>query len=207
MICTITAAAAGAAAFRTIQLCCTRGDRLGNSIARAWFCRASGAAAVLYCLHRYEGTGARLTMFGFLCILAAVTLTDLHRREIPDIYLAAVIVLAFLSVWTLPGLAVWERAAGALCVSVPLLLIATVVPGSFGGGDVKLTAACGLFLGCRITVVSVAAAILSAGGCILFGMISGRMKKGDAIAFGPFLCTGMLAGMIWGERMIGWYLL
>lgn len=205
MICTITAAAVGAAVFHIIGRCCTRGGISGNASSRAWICCASGTAAALYCLYRYKGTGACLTMFGFLCILAAVTLTDLYRREIPDICCAAVIILAFLSVWTLPGLSLWERAAGGLCISVPLLLIATFVPGSFGGGDVKLMAACGLYLGWRITVVSAAAAILSAGGCILYGMIAGRMKKGDAIAFGPFLCMGMLEGLIWGEGMIRWY--
>ncbi|MCU0078612.1 prepilin peptidase [Extibacter muris] len=205
MICTVTAAAAGAAVFRIIERCCTRGGRALNGSLHAWLCRASGAAAILYCLHRYEGTGACLTMFGFLCILAAVTLTDLYHREIPDICWAAAMILAFLSVWTLPGLSVWERAAGSLCVSVPFLVIALIVPGSFGGGDIKLMAACGLFLGWKVTAVSAAAAVLTAGGSIVYGMVAGRRKIGDVIAFGPFLCIGMLVGIIWGNRVIEWY--
>ncbi|BDF34448.1 hypothetical protein CE91St62_25110 [Lachnospiraceae bacterium] len=205
MIRTITAAAVGAAVFHIIGRCCTRGGISGNASSRTWICCASGTAAVLYCLYRYKGTGACLTMFGFLCILAAVTLTDLYRREIPDICCAAVIILAFLSVWTLPGLSLWDRAAGSLCVSVPFLVIALIVPGSFGGGDIKLMAACGLFLGWKVTAVSAAAAVLTAGASIVYGMAAGRRKIGDAIAFGPFLCIGMLMGIMWGNRVIEWY--
>ena len=205
MICSITAAAVGAAVFHIIERCCTRGGISGTASWLAWICRTSGAAAALYCLHRYNGTGASLTMFWFLCVLAAVTLTDFYRREIPDICCAAVIILAFLSVWTLPGLSVWERAAGSLCVSVPFLVIALIVPGSFGGGDIKLMAACGLFLGWKVTAVSAAAAVLTAGGSIVYGMAAGRRKIRDAIAFGPFLCIGMLMGIIWGNRVMEWY--
>ena len=36
---------------------------------------------------------------------------------------------------------------GALCVSVPMFLLCLVIDGAFGGGDIKLMAACGLVLG------------------------------------------------------------
>ena len=206
LICNIAAAAAGAAAFCMIAGYCSPGNGRGSRPLCTWIFRGTGGITALYCLHRYEEAGACLTMFGFFCILAAVTLTDLGRREIPDMYCAAVVILAFISAFTLPGLPVWERAAGSLCVSLPFLVVAVAVPGAFGGGDVKLMAACGLFLGVKITAVAAAAGILLAG-CAGAGLVlSGRRGKRGVLALGPFLCAGMTAGVIWGEQMIQWYI-
>ena len=67
-------------------------------------------------------------------------------------------------------------------------------------------AACGLFLGWKITLVSAALAILFGGiyGCYLLAA-----KKADRkahFAFGPFLCIGMAIGLLYGIRLIDWYL-
>ena len=56
-----------------------------------------------------------------------------------------------------------ERMLGALCVSVPMLGITVLAPGSFGGGDVKFMCAAGALLGWRHILWSAAAGIFSAG--------------------------------------------
>ena len=67
-------------------------------------------------------------------------------------------------------------------------------------------AACGLFLGLKITAVAAAAGILLAG-CAGAGLVlSGRRGERGVLALGPFLCAGMTAGVIWGEQMIQWYI-
>lgn len=205
MIYNITAAAVGAAVFYMTGKYCQAKCGGRDNLLCTLFCMMAGGGASLYCLHRYDGVGACLTAFGFFCILAAVTFTDMYCREIPDRYCMSVVLLAFVSVFTLPGLTVWERLAGCLCVSVPLLVIAVLVPGAFGGGDIKLMASCGLYLGGRITVVSAAVGILLAGGFGICLMLSGRKGAKDAFALGPFLCAGMTAGVIWGECILQWY--
>ena len=104
----------------------------------------------------------------------------------------------------MPGISLLARLAGALCVSVPMLVLAVLIPGAFGGGDIKLMAACGLFLGWKITLVSTALAILFGGiyGCYLLAA-----KKADRkahFAFGPFLCIGMAIGLLYGIRPVSY---
>ena len=87
-----------------------------------------------------------------------------------------------------------------------MLLLTLAVPGAFGGGDIKLMGACGAFLGWKITLVSAFIAILF-GGMWGIGLLLGKKKsRKDHFAFGPFLCIGMVIGLLWGGQIISWYM-
>ena len=100
-----------------------------------------------------------------------------------------------------------EKLPKSKMVTILICLIGAVfVANLIGGGDIKLMAACGLFLGWKITLVSAALAILFGGiyGCYLLAA-----KKADRkahFAFGPFLCIGMAIGLLYGGQLIDWYL-
>ena len=86
----------------------------------------------------------------FLILLTGAAYTDGRERRIPDLYVSGILLTALIRLFTLEGADVQGIAAGAtgvLAVSVPMLLIALIVPGAFGGGDVKLMAASGFTLG------------------------------------------------------------
>jgi leader peptidase (prepilin peptidase)/N-methyltransferase len=71
---------------------------------------------------------------------------------------------------------------------------------SMGGGDVKLLAMIGSFLGWRKTVLTFFIAPL-------FGLIPGiilKIKKQDLIPYGPFLSLGAIVSILWGEKILGW---
>ena len=74
----------------------------------------------------------------------------------------------------------------------------------FGGGDIKLMAFAGLLMGWKCIIL---AFII---GCILGAIIhSIRMRvsdKGNVLAFGPYLCMGIMIALLFGERIINWYL-
>lgn len=142
----------------------------------------------------------------FLAILAATAWIDSKTMEIPDYLPASVLVLALLSAWfcDVPG-TVAEFAAGLLAVSLPMFLLATAVPGAFGGGDVKLMAACGALLGWKQIVLAAFLAILG-GGCYgIWLLASGKAGRKEHFAFGPFLCAGMVISRFWGEAILGCY--
>src|ERR1044072_3361396 len=83
----------------------------------------------------------------FLTMLAAVTLTDLEQRIIPNkILLAAAIVCLAIAIPTDPGGAP-ERLIAALASGGLLFPVVLAYPQGMGLGDVKLTATMGLFLG------------------------------------------------------------
>ena len=64
--------------------------------------------------------------------------------RIPNRMTAALLIPAFLSLVTEPGITLLSRAMGGLAVSLPMYLMTLAVPESFGGGDIKLMAVCGL---------------------------------------------------------------
>ena len=94
---------------------------------------------------------------------------------------------------------------GLLAVSVVLAILYYATGGrAIGGGDVKLMAACGLFLGWKLIIM---AFLL---GCVLGAVIHViRMKvshEDHVLAMGPYLSLGVFIAMLWGNQMLTWYL-
>jgi prepilin signal peptidase PulO-like enzyme (type II secretory pathway) len=91
-----------------------------------------------------------------------------------------------------------------------------------GGGDMKLIAFAGLFLGFRLTIVAMLAAIYLGGIAGAVILISARIKQkkassqdrdepeegisGHYMAFGPFLAFGAFIARLYGNHIIEWYL-
>ena len=113
---------------------------------------------------------------------------DLDTMEIDDGCSAAIVLMLAVSVITMPGLSIVSRLIGAAAVSVPMLILTLLIPGAFGGGDIRLMASSGLFLGwkadagihgCRRAVPNLRH--LPAG--------SQKEERKDHFAFGPFLAN------------------
>jgi len=93
---------------------------------------------------------------------------------------------------------------GFFAVSAVLYLIIVVTKGrGIGGGDMKLMAVCGLFLGWKEIIL---AFLL---GCIIGSIvhiIRMRVTKCDhVLALGPYLSMGVVLAMLWGNQWITWY--
>ena len=75
-----------------------------------------------------------------------------------------------------------------------------------GGGDIKLLAMIGAFLGWKgaLTTLMVGAFIGSFIGIILI-LFKGKNTK-YAIPFGPFLSAGAFLSLLWGEQIVYFYL-
>jgi leader peptidase (prepilin peptidase)/N-methyltransferase len=75
-----------------------------------------------------------------------------------------------------------------------------------GGGDIKLTAMMGAFLGLQSLVVAVFISLLSGSLVSLVLMAMGRKSRKDVIPFGPFLALGGAVAFFWGRSIFAWYL-
>lgn len=84
-----------------------------------------------------------------------------------------------------------DRLIGMVCVSLPLLVLGCLHPGSIGGGDVKLMGAAGLLLGRELIITAFVIGIFPAGLYSLGLLLSGKVGRKDGIPFGPFLCLGL----------------
>ena len=146
------------------------------------------------------------TALGCLVVSACLALSviDARTHEIPvgiNIFIAicgiARLVLRYQD-WL-------EYVLGAVSVSLLLLIIFLVSQGrAIGGGDIKLMAAAGLFLGLKLTIV---AFLL---GCLYGSVIHiARMKiskKDHVLAMGPYLSAGIVSAMWFGNIIVEWYL-
>ncbi|MEG2427658.1 MAG: prepilin peptidase [Clostridium sp.] len=94
---------------------------------------------------------------------------------------------------------------GLICVSGLLLLILLVSRGrAMGGGDVKLMAAAGLLLGWQGIILAFGVGCI-AGSVIHVGLMKVKGKE-RLLAFGPYLSLGIWFSMMWGAKLIDWYM-
>ena len=142
----------------------------------------------------------------FVAVLAAITLTDLERRIIPNAILivgaiAGVAIVAATDPASLP-----ERGLAALGGGGFLLLAALIYPRGMGMGDVKLAAMMGIYLGASIVPAMFIGIAL--GGVAGMGLMAryGSEARKHALPFGPFLAIGGVVGLLAGSQMIDWYL-
>jgi leader peptidase (prepilin peptidase)/N-methyltransferase len=157
-------------------------------------------------VHRDDGVAEVAIDLVFVTMLAAITLTDLERRIIPNkILLAGAILCLAIAAPTDPG-GLPERLIAAAGAGGLLFLVALAYPAGMGLGDVKLTATMGLFLG-RAVAPAILIALLAGSlvGLTLLARHGSKARK-MAIPFGPFLALGGVVGMLVGDQLIDLYL-
>ena len=136
--------------------------------------------------------------------LLVLSVIDFRTYEIP--FGINVFIFLLACIHMLLDLAQWKSyVIGFFTVSAFLYLLYLLSKGrAIGGGDIKLMAFAGLFLGWKCIILAFLI------GCILGAVIhSIRMKVTDAehvLAFGPYLCAGLTIAMLFGTNIINWYL-
>ena len=128
---------------------------------------------------------------GTLITLIEISIKDWRTRKITDRSLVLLLLVGAVATYGLP-VSLEERLLGIVLAGAPLLLIDLVLPGAFGGGDIKLSAVAGVLLGWRGGLLALGAGFLTGG---LYGAVmlaTGRFKRKDRFAFGPFICLGII---------------
>jgi len=72
---------------------------------------------------------------------------------------------------------------------------------SMGGGDIKLMAMIGAFLGWKLAVVTFFLAPFFG---MIYGIIEKIRTKDSAIAYGPFIVAGALLSLFYGDQILSW---
>ncbi len=76
---------------------------------------------------------------------------------------------------------------------------------SMGGGDIKLGAMIGTFLGAKVVLALFLAFVLAAP-VVAIGLALGRLKPGSTIPFGPFISLGAVVLVCFGNELYRLYL-
>lgn len=148
-----------------------------------------------------------LAAFTFSAALVVVTFIDLEHQIIPDVISLPGIPLFAAAGMGIMGLSVWDSLLGILLGGGVLWVVAAGYEflkkqEGMGGGDIKLLAMIGGFLGWKsLLFVILASSLLGA----VVGISVILYKKGDlkyAIPFGPFLSAAAVLYLFYGEAFM-----
>lgn len=142
--------------------------------------------------------------------LLVVAGTDLSHKIIPNAITFPGIVLGLISAGTILPLGLVNGIIGLLVGGGILWLLAWASPYLFGkegmgGGDIKLLAMIGAFLGWKPAVMTIMLGSFL-GSVVGVTLIASKViRREDYIPFGPFLVCGALVSLFFGQSLLDWY--
>lgn len=170
---------------------------------------SAGLTLALFLKFHFSATF--FVLFLFCMALVVITFIDIEHQIIPDRISLSGIVVGFASSFILPWLSWKSSLIGIVTGGGSLLIVALgyqflTKKEGMGGGDIKLLAMMGAFLGWRAVPFIIFLSSL-AGSAVGISLMLARGKDSRlSIPFGPFLAFGALMFVFFGRQIIGWYL-
>ena len=158
-------------------------------------------------------------LFMLVSALVVITFIDLDFQIIPDAITLPGIVIGLLSASFLlpdpfsvqhstPVLSIVgfkNSFAGLLFGGGLFYLIAVLSKGGMGGGDIKMMAMVGAFMGWKSIFLTTFIGSLTGSVVGIFLMIAKGKGRKSKIPFGPFLALGALITLFFGKIILKWY--
>lgn len=146
----------------------------------------------------------------FTALLIVISFIDLQHRIIPDVVSIPGILFGLILSFFMPHITWYDSLIGILGGGGILYLVAVVFEWvtkkeGMGGGDIKLLAMIGAWMGWKslpfiILISSLVGAIIGGGSLLL-----ARQGLRTRIPFGPFLALGALVYLFFGREFVAWY--
>ena len=143
--------------------------------------------------------------------LIIIAFIDLNEQIIPDVISLPGIVMGFILSFLVPYISFINSALGVVVGGGIIFIIGLAGSVIFkkeamGGGDVKLAAMIGAFLGWRYIVISLFLGFFLGSLAGIFLIMLKIKSREDTVPFGPFIVLGSFITLLWGEKIISWYL-
>lgn len=164
------------------------------------------AAFFLVVVHTYSLTWETFAYLLLTSALIVISFIDFDHQLIPDKISLPGIIVGFAVSFLLP-LRWYDSLLGILIGGGVIWAVGIVGEWIFkkeamGGGDVKLMAMIGAFLGWKAALLTIFfASIIGAVIGIIMRLITGK----EYLPFGPFLSVGAFLSLLWGEQFLLWY--
>lgn len=147
-----------------------------------------------------------LSLAVFFTILLGIAATDAQTYIIPDEFSVGGLVLGLLLALVPGGISFTQSVAGAAAGFGMLYLTALLgewwlKKPAMGGGDIKMIAMIGAFLGPIGALLTIFLGALV--GVIIFAPIT--LRTGKLVPFGIFLAVGAAVTEVWGSDLMVWY--
>jgi leader peptidase (prepilin peptidase)/N-methyltransferase len=166
----------------------------------------------LLLFRKYGFSFQYLFAFIFTCALIVIAFIDLEHQIIPDVITLPGIPLFFLLTFFFTGVSFRDSILGILIGGGIFYLIAAVYQlvtkrEGMGGGDIKLMAMLGAFLGWKsLLFILIVSSFLGAIAGISMMIIHGKDSK-YAVPFGPFLSIAAVAYIFLGDYFMNFLIL
>jgi leader peptidase (prepilin peptidase)/N-methyltransferase len=151
-----------------------------------------------------------ILLFLFLAALVTISFIDIQHKIIPDVISLPGIVVGWTASFVLPYPSWMDSLIGIIAGGGILFLVSTTYErltgrAGMGGGDIKLLAMIGAWMGWRslfpvIMISSFTGAVI---GSVAL-MIAGKGLR-FRIPFGPFLSLGATVYLFLGDELVQWY--
>jgi len=165
----------------------------------------------VFILYQFGFSWPTLVYCLFFSSLVVVTFIDLSHQIIPDVITLPGMVLGLITGSTILPLGPFRSfvgliVGGGIFYLIAVLSVVILKKEGMGGGDIKLIAMMGAFIGWKGVLLTIFLAALSGSvSGILLISLKGR-NRSEPIPFGPFLVLGALVSLFWGSGILGWYL-
>lgn len=128
----------------------------------------------------------------FFVVLLMIAETDYYSFQIPNYLIILLSVIVVLDIilggrMVMPG----SRITG-IFPSAFLLILALYKPGTIGGGDIKLVAVAGVYLGFYGILYAAMTASILAGCVAVVGMLTKKWNKHTKLAMAPYYTVGII---------------
>jgi leader peptidase (prepilin peptidase)/N-methyltransferase len=173
----------------------------------------AGGLLALALWARFPGSSLLLVYAPFTAALIVLTGLDLEHRWLPDVITLPGMALGLVLSLIFPHLPFWEALAGALAGGGVFYLLGwgyEKLTGKMGmgGGDVKLMALIGAFLGIKsLPFVIICSAALGSAVGLAAVLIAGNWRQEGwrtaAIPYGPFLAAAALLYLLGNRELFG----
>ena len=170
----------------------------------------AGCAALAVAAYLNDGSMAFFIADAvFLIILLGIAVADAESYHIPDFFSLGGLILGLTFSFLPGGVSPLESVIGLLVGGGLLYLVGLIGElimrrEAMGGGDVKMMAMIGAFIGWPGVLFTVFAGSLA--GSLIFGWINYVLKRDKLVPFGIFLALGAGVYVFFGQWLIEWYL-
>jgi leader peptidase (prepilin peptidase)/N-methyltransferase len=144
------------------------------------------------------------------CVLLVLSFIDLDLRIIPDRVTLPGVVVGMIVAPLVGLMGFWDSLLGVVVGGGALYLIGVLgefflKKESMGGGDVKLAAMLGAFMGWKLVLAALFVAFFV--GAVIGVIVMARKPKDwdSSLPFGPFIALGAVLALLWGESALAWY--